>query len=228
MLAILYDVHGNRPALEAVLDDAHAQGADRFLLGGDYSAFGAWPVACVTDLRRLGGAATWIRGNWERWQADPGAVPDNPVVQGAERWVRAQLGPELTAELAALPTRAVLQDTLFVHASPLSDIEPFGREADPEGDDQLLAGVAERRVVFGHSHVQFTRRTPGEIELTNPGSVGLSWDGDTRAAYALLDDGGTLRLRRVEYDVEAAARAVEAVGEAWASATAERLRTARF
>jgi hypothetical protein len=65
MLAILYDIHGNRPALEAVLADARGRGATRWLLGGDYSAFGAWPVECVELLRELGDDATWIRGNWE-------------------------------------------------------------------------------------------------------------------------------------------------------------------
>jgi len=228
MLAILYDVHGNRPALEAVLDDARAAGADRIVLGGDYSAFGAWPVDCVDALRALGDGTTWIRGNWERWQAEPDAVPDVPVIQGAATWVRAQLGPELVAELAALPAQAVVDDTLFVHGSPLSDIEPFGPEPDPEGDDQALAGVAQRRVVFGHSHLQFTRTTPGGTRLVNPGSVGLPWDGDARAAYALLSEEDGVTLRRVAYDVEAAATAVEAIGEPWAAATAERLRTARF
>lgn len=228
MLAILYDVHGNRPALEAVLDDANGAGADHFALGGDYSAFGAWPVACVELLRALGGRATWIRGNWERWQAAPGALPDSPIVRGAARWVCDQLGPELVAELAALPAQATIGDTLFVHASPLSDIEPFGREPDPEGDDQALAGVVQRRVAFGHSHLQFSRRTTGGIELVNPGSVGLPWDGDVRAAYALLDDRDTLTLRRVAYDVEAAATAVEGIDAPWATLTAQRLRTARF
>jgi predicted phosphodiesterase len=230
MLAILYDVHGNRPALEAVLEDARGAGAGRFLLGGDYSAFGAWPVECVELLRALGDRAAWIRGNWERWQAESDAAPGVPAIQGAARWVGERLGPKLIAELAALPAQAVIGDTLFVHGSPLSDIESFGPEPDPEGDDQALAGVTQRRVVFGHSHVQFARQTPGGTELANPGSVGLPWDGDPRAAYALTDgdDGGALQLRRVAYDVEAAATAVEALGEPWATVTAERLRTARF
>lgn len=226
MLAILYDVHGNRPALEAVLEDARGAGADRFLLGGDYSAFGAWPVECVEILRGLGDGATWIRGNWERWQAAPEAIPDLSVAQDAARSVIEQLGPALVAELAALPAQAVLDETLFVHGSPLSDIEPFGPQADPEGDDQALAGVAQRRVVFGHSHLQFARTTPGGIALANPGSVGLPWDGDQRAAYALLED-DDLELRRVAYDVEAAASAVDAIGEDWSTQIARSLRTAR-
>jgi predicted phosphodiesterase len=228
MLAILYDIHGNRPALEAVLADARGRGADRYLLGGDYSAFGAWPVECVTLLRELGDRARWIRGNWERWQAEPDAVPDAAVIQGAAVAVRAALGPELVASLAALPTSATIGDTLFVHASPVSDIEPFGPDPDPESDDQLLAGVTAPRVVFGHSHLQFARRAASGTELVNAGSVGLPWDGDVRAAYAVIDDAGTLEPLRVDYDVEAAAGAVQALGEPWATATAARLREARF
>jgi diadenosine tetraphosphatase ApaH/serine/threonine PP2A family protein phosphatase len=228
MLALLYDVHGNGPALDAVLEDAAGRGADRHLLGGDYSAFGAWPVACVERLRALPGA-TWIRGNWERWQAEPDAVPDTPDLRAAGRWVAAQLGPALVAELAALPAVLSRDGTLFCHASPRSDIEAFLPEADADGgDDQLLAGVAERRVVFGHTHVQFRRTTPGGVELVNPGSVGLPWDGDQRAAYATLDDQGAVELHRVAYDVDAAVAALEALGEPWTASVIRRLRAARF
>jgi predicted phosphodiesterase len=228
MLAILYDIHGNRPALEAVLDDARGRGADRWLLGGDYCAFGAWPVECVELLRELGDAATWIRGNWERWAVEHDAVPDVPVIQGAAVAVRAALGPGAVQELGGLPFEAMIDDTLFVHASPVSDVDAFSVDADPESDDQLLAGVEADRVVFGHNHVQFARRSASGIELVNAGSVGLPWDGEVRAAYATIDDDGVLALHRVGYDVEAAASAVEGLGEPWAVATAERLRTARF
>jgi diadenosine tetraphosphatase ApaH/serine/threonine PP2A family protein phosphatase len=228
MLGILYDVHGNRPALEAALSDARARGADRWLLGGDYSAFGAWPVECLEILRTLDDA-TWLRGNWERWQAEPDAAPDTAIVQDTAAAVRAALGAGAVNELGGLPPAAVIGDTLFVHASPVSDIEPFAPEPDVEADDQLLAGVTQRRVVFGHTHLQFRRRAASGIELVNAGSVGLPWDGDVRAAYALLDDdGASVELRRVEYDVDAAAAAVEALGAPWAVATALRLRTARF
>lgn len=228
MLAILYDVHGNRPALEAVLEDARSLGADRWLLGGDYSAFGAWPVDCVEILQALEEEATWIRGNWERWQVEEDALPDAEVIRGAWRAVVAALGPDLVHDLAALPARAEIGDTLFVHGSPGSDVESFAVEAS-EDDDQLLAGVIQPRVVFGHTHRQFARRSASGVELVNPGSVGLPWDGDPRAAYATLsDDGETLELHRVEYDVEAAASAVAALGGTWAEATAERLRGARF
>jgi diadenosine tetraphosphatase ApaH/serine/threonine PP2A family protein phosphatase len=229
MLAILYDIHGNLPALEAVLDDARAAGTRRWLLGGDYAAFGAWPVECVDRLRGLSSDAVWIRGNWERWQGDPSAAPDNPVVQGAGEAVSAALGDAGVTELAALPASVEQDGTLFCHASPLSDVEPVPREADPDDDDKLLAPVTVPRLVFGHTHVQFMRGSARGIELVNPGSVGLPWDGDTRAAYALLDpDAGRIELRRVEYDMEVAARALDAIDAPWAAKTAKRLRAAAF
>jgi predicted phosphodiesterase len=228
MLAILYDVHGNRPALEAVLADARDRGADRFVLGGDYVAFGAWPTETLEILRALPGDTVWIRGNWERWQAEPDAAPtENDLITGANAWVREALGLGVVDELGGLPASAVVGDTLFVHGSPLSDVEPFGREAS-EDDDQALAGVTQSRVVFGHSHLQFARRSAGGIELVNPGSVGLPWDGDQRAAYATIDDDDALTLHRVAYDVEAAAVPLDDLGLGWAAATAARLRTARF
>jgi diadenosine tetraphosphatase ApaH/serine/threonine PP2A family protein phosphatase len=229
MLALLYDVHGNLPALEAALDDAAAAGADRWLLGGDYAAFGAWPAGCVARLRALGDAATWIRGNWERWQGAPDDTPDTPVVRGANAAVRAALGDALVAELAALPASTERDGTLFCHASPRSDMDPVPRDPDPDADERLLAGVGAARVVFGHTHLQFQRTSAGGVALVNPGSVGLPWDGDPRAAYALLDPAaGTLALRRVDYDVEAAAGALDAIDAPWARTTAARLRTARF
>ena len=92
---------------------------------------------------------------------------------------------------------------LYVHGSPLSDVESFAPE--PEDDDErLLAGVKEQQVVFGHSHVQFRRSGPDGTELVNPGSVGMPLDGDPRAAWAIRRDEGTLEFRRTEYDSSAA------------------------
>jgi predicted phosphodiesterase len=228
MLAVIYDVHGNLRALEAVLEDARDAGATRYLLGGDYAAFGAEPVETVAALRELEDA-TWIRGNWERWCAHPDQAIDNPVVQGALEAALAALDAELVAELGALPQQLVLDGTRYAHGSPKSDMDSFSPEP-AEGEDELLAGATERRIVFGHTHVQFARTRDDGIELLNPGSVGLPWDGDVRAAYALVYDDGTVGRRRVAYDVEAAAAALtdRYGGDEWAAKTAERLRTARF
>lgn len=98
-----------------------------------------------------------------------------------------------------------------------------------DDEDELVAGVSERRVVFGHTHLQFRRRSQGGIELINPGSVGLPLDGDHRAAYALVHEGGELEHRRVAYDHEKSAQAVtERFGESeWATQTRDRLLRAR-
>ena len=224
MLAVLYDIHGNLPALEAVLADAEAAGADRYFLGGDYSSLGAWPAETLGRLRELPNA-TWIRGNWERWLPDMSAAPDIEFVQSSGAWVRQALSAGDIAELAALPPTARIDGTLFSHGSPISDMRSFMPE--PADDEhELIDGAGERRLVFGHTHVQFRRQGENGIDLVNPGSVGLPFDGDTRAAYALVDDAGELELRRIEYDHERTAAAIrERMGDV-AESLAERIDTA--
>jgi putative phosphoesterase len=216
-LALLYDIHGNLPALEAVLEDCPA---DRFLLGGDHVGFGAWPRETAERLRQLD--AEWIRGNVDRWLVD---APDAPeaMIEAIER-SRELAGPELSRELAALPESTTHAGTLYCHASPLSDMDSFYPEPH-DTDLERLMGVEARRVVFGHTHLQFRREGPGGIDLVNPGSVGIPLDGDRRAAYALVHDDDAIELRRVEYDWQAAAREVrQKVGEL----PATRIEQARF
>jgi len=223
VLALIYDVHGNLPALEVVLADAEAAAADRYLLGGDYALFGAWPSETVERLRGLD--ARWIRGNVDRWTAAPGDAPE--PVRPAIDACRELLGPATVAELAALDEEAVLDGVRYCHASPLSDLDGFAPD-DPSRDEELLAGASEARVVFGHTHIQFARRSPAGPDLVNPGSVGIPLDGDRRAAYALVGDDGTLDLRRVEYDWRASAAAIrERLGEA-GEVAARRMELARF
>ncbi len=227
MLAIVYDIHGNLPALEAVLGDARAAGADRFLLGGDYALFGPFPADTVAMLDRIP-QATWIRGNVDRWSAHPEDAPDDPMVSDAIAACRDALGDQRIASLDALPEQRVLDGTRYCHASPASDLRSFGPQPAIE-DDDLLAGVGERRVVFGHTHLQFRRRREDGVELVNPGSAGMPFDGDPRAAYALVDQDGSLEPRRIVYDHEASAAAMlERYGDvAWAKRSADRLRRAR-
>jgi diadenosine tetraphosphatase ApaH/serine/threonine PP2A family protein phosphatase len=206
VLALLYDVHGNLPALEAVLSDSPAE---QHLLGGDYAVAGAWPVECVERLRELD--ATWIRGNTERWLVDRSDAPE--PMHGAIDLCRRALGDATVEELTALPGSVEREDALFCHASPPSDMASFGPEA-ADADAELVEGVEPELVVFGHTHVQFERTGPRGVRLVNPGSVGMPFDGDHRAAYALLDDRGRVELRRVEYDWRASAAATrERVGE---------------
>jgi predicted phosphodiesterase len=226
MLACLYDVHGNLAALEAVLDDAEAQGATRWILGGDYALFGAWPKETVQRLRTLDNAI-WIRGNGERWTAHPNAAPDNPVIQGAIASVRATLGPELVAAMGDIESLAHDRDAVVCHGSPPSDVRSFFPEpADDEAE--LLDGVVHPRVLFGHTHLPFRRISEVRgIELINPGSVGMPFDGDTRASYALLHRDHTVEHRRVEYDHQATIARLRELGEPWTEVAAKRVEQAR-
>ena len=226
MLALLYDIHGNLPALDAVLGDAHVAGADRFLLGGDYTLFGAWPLETIERLDALN--ADWLRGNGERWTADPAAAPSREPLRSALAACREALPEATIARLGRLPVELTCDGTVFCHASPGSDVIGFKPGAAFD-EGTRLAHLQARRVVAGHTHVQFHRpSTIAGIELVNPGSVGLPLDGDRRAAYALLDDDDEVQLRRVEYDVDASARAVRERFEPWAETVARRLERAEL
>jgi diadenosine tetraphosphatase ApaH/serine/threonine PP2A family protein phosphatase len=226
-LAIIYDVHGNLPALEAVLADARAAGAQRFLLGGDYALFGPFQAESVAALQGLE-QATWIRGNVDRWAANPSDLPADDVLPRAVADCREALGAGLADELGTLPEQVVVDGTRYCHASPLSDMRSFLPEPGDD-DEEMLAGASERRVVFGHTHLQFRRGGPGGAELLNPGSVGLPLDGDARAAYALAHADGSIEHRRVDYDRDAAIAALgERFGDvAWAQRSVRRLQTSR-
>src|SRR6187200_2877763 len=123
VLALLYDVHGNLPALEAVLEDAGD--AEEFLLGGDYATAGAWPRETVERLRELDNA-TWIRGNADRWLVDRHDAP--MAMHDIAARTAELLGDQLASELAGLPEQTERGDTLFCHASPHSDMQSFGAE----------------------------------------------------------------------------------------------------
>ena len=211
-MGLLYDLHGNLPALEAVLGDAETAGVRRWLLGGDYALFGAWPAETVTRLRGLD--ATWIRGNGERWTASPGEAPE--AVRGAIERNRELLGPAIVDELAALPESWRDGDTLFCHGSPVSDVRSFQPEpAEDEGELLADAPHGVTRLVFGHTHLAFRREAAGGVQLVNPGSVGIPLDGDPRAAYAVVQSDGAVAHRRIAYDHHASAAAVrERLGEA--------------
>jgi predicted phosphodiesterase len=225
-LALLYDMHGNLAALRAVLDDARGQGAASFVLGGDYALFGPRPAETLAALRDLP-RARWIRGNGERWTASPDEAPEDPVVQGAIASCREALGAEAVRELARLPETATEDDVLYCHGSPASDVRSFMPE--PADDEpELLEGVHASRLVFGHTHLPF-RRAAGGVELVNPGSVGMPFDGDPRAAYALVAADGEVEHRRVDYDHLGAAVAVrDRFDGEWTQTVAGRIERAAF
>jgi predicted phosphodiesterase len=219
VLAVLYDIHGNLVALEEVLKDAEAAGADGYLLGGDFASWSPWPGETIERLRGLPNT-TWIRGNGERWLRDPPL--DRPEVMESLEQQDSGLGTD-EGWLYSLQAAKELDSVLYVHGSPLSDVESFSAEPGDD-DERMLNGLRDRTVVFGHSHLQFRRPGPDGTTLINPGSAGMPLDGDARAAYALRGADGEFVFRRVAYDVERAAQAWERVGSDFGTFAAQRIR----
>jgi predicted phosphodiesterase len=196
-----------------VIEDARAAGAAEFVLGGDYTFFGAFPREVVERLRELN--ATWIRGNTDRWLDDPADMTQSELNDKALAFCHDRLG-KLARDLAALAPTASVDGALVCHASPRSDMRSFTPN-ESEADAALLAPEDPDVIVFGHTHLQF-RRPSGHRTLVNPGSVGLPFDGDRRAAYSLWNGGSDFELRRVGYDSAGYAadvrdRMSEALGE---------------
>jgi predicted phosphodiesterase len=218
VLAVLYDIHGNLPALEAVIADAEAAGAKRYFLGGDYAAYSPWPLETLERLRALP-ETTWIRGNGERWLREP--PTDRPDVMEAMAGIDHGVGRD-EGWLYSLQAEFELDGALYVHGSPLSDVDSFAPEPE-DGEERLLSGVHGRTVVFGHSHQQFRRPGPNGTDLLNPGSVGMPLDGDRRAAWALREDGGDFEFRRTEYDVERAVAAWQSLPGEFSEWAAQRI-----
>ena len=219
MLAVLYDIHGNLVALEEVLRDAEAAGVDGYLLGGDFASWSPWPLETLERLRGLP-ETTWIRGNGERWLREPPL--DRPEVVEALRERDSGLGAE-EGWVYSLQERKELAGALYVHGSPLSDVDSFPSQPGPD-DERMLNGVRDTTVVFGYSHLQFQRAGPNGTTLINPGSVGMPLDGDVRAAYALRHADGAFEFRRIPFDTERVARAWEALGGSFGQMAAARTR----
>jgi diadenosine tetraphosphatase ApaH/serine/threonine PP2A family protein phosphatase len=219
VLAVLYDIHGNLLALDEVLKDADAAGADAYLLGGDFASFSPWPLETVERLRALE-ETTWIRGNGERWLREPPA--DRPDVAAELAAHDSGLGTN-EGWLYSLQAQVELDGVLYVHGSPLSDVESFPAEPG-EDDERMLNGVNDTTVVFGHSPLQFERPGPNGTTLINPGSAGMPLDGDVRAAYVLRHDDGRFEFRRVDYDYERAAQAWEKMPGTFGPFVGQRLR----
>ena len=219
--AILYDIHGNLAALEAVLAEADRLGTAAYLLGGDYAAMGPWPRD-TTELLETLPTVGRIRGNVERWLLEEPEVPPSAhaLLAAGMAAARESLGATLVEALYGLPEQAELDELLVCHGSPLSDIQTFAPHAE-DGEERMLDGVTNRRIVFGHSHQQFRRSGPDGTLLVNPGSVGAPLDGDRRAAWATYED-GEIHFRRTEYDVERAAAQMRTFGE-WAEPIVYRL-----
>ncbi|WIV56609.1 metallophosphoesterase family protein [Amycolatopsis nalaikhensis] len=200
-VAVLSDIHGVLPALEAVLAEPDVAAADRIVLLGDLLA-GPMPVETLERLSALGDRAVWVRGNADRELAASARTGESVVPDPIFPWAARQLRPADLPLLDALPLTVSLDGVLFCHATPRDDTEivlvdsPLARWAE------VLDGVAEPTIVCGHTHMPYVRLADRRL-VVNPGSVGMPY-GTRGAHWALLGDG--VQLRRTEYDAEAACR----------------------
>jgi predicted phosphodiesterase len=204
-VACLYDIHGNLPALDAVL--AQVPGDAAVLVGGDVFA-GPMPTDVLQRLRALGGRARFVRGNADRFDAPA----DGELGRRRRDWVWERLSVADQEAVASWPLTDVLEvdglgPTLFCHGSPRSDEEMVTAVTSEERLRAILAEIEERTVVCGHTHHQFDRTVDG-IRVVNAGSIGMPYEGPPGAYWALL--GPDVELRRTEYDLGAAAEAIRA------------------
>ena len=201
-VAALYDIHGNLPALEAVLADVEREGVDAIVIGGDIAAGPPQPAEVVDLVRSLPNAHC-IRGNADRLRD-----PEFAGEEGLE-WLFEQLVDDQVDWLVTLPFSTVLDDTLYVHATPQDDVTIVTEITTDEKLGSLLADVEQSRVVAGHTHMQLERRVAGKL-FVNAGSVGWPYEGRTGAYWALVDD--AVSLRRTGYDLERTAELVRRSG----------------
>jgi predicted phosphodiesterase len=210
-VAVLADIHGNLPALEAVLADVDAAEVDRIVLPGDI-ALGPLPGETLDLLASLGERASWVHGNCERELVAAYDGEDVPGPYGESAHDSAALlSPRHRDLLDGLPLTVSLDvdglgPTLFCHATPRRDDEFVLVDSPLAVWRAALDGVEERTVVLGHTHMPFDRLVDGR-RAVNPGSVGMAY-GPPGAHWAVL--GPHVELRRTAYDVAAAAARIAA------------------
>ena len=210
---VLYDIHGNVDALEAVLVDPRAAGPDAVVVGGD-TVPGPFVRAALDRLDAVAVPVHHIRGNGERETAaaleaaTPPADDDLPLVTAAMS--AAELGADRGRALGDLPLTVTLDGVFYCHATPRADDEMVTRASPSERYAEVLAGIDAPLVVAGHTHQQ-DDRTVGAVRFVNAGSVGLPYEGDGAARWLWVTE-GVPELRRTTYDAVAAGTRMLAAG----------------
>ena len=207
-IAVVSDIHGNLTAFEAVLADLREAAPDLILHGGDLAASGSSPREVVDRIRALGWPG--VLGNTDEMlfspeklrlfaEQSPRFQPLFPMVEEMAAATRAELGEERLAWLRDLPPVQILEGLGLVHAKP-GDLWRAPAPEDTDEELELAYGPLGRPIaVYGHIHRSFVRRTV-HMTVANSGSVSLSYDGDPRAAYLVVDESG-ISVRRVVYDL---------------------------
>lgn len=233
-IAIVSDIHGNRTAFEAVLADLRLTSPDLIFQGGDLADGGSSPVEIVDHIRDLGWPG--VVGNTDEMLFRPESLQEfasqspnlKPLFEAIEEMAvadREVLGEERLAWLSSLPRVQVHGPVALMHASPGTTWQAPAADAGEAELESVYSPLGRPVVVYGHIHRSFIRSVGGMI-VANSGSVGLSYDGDRRAAYLLLDE-STPEIRRVEYDVDREIQALANCGLPHAEWVARMLATAR-
>jgi predicted phosphodiesterase len=213
-VAALYDIHGNLPALEAVLHDVRQAGAHRVIVGGDVLP-GPMPSETIALLRDLDLPVQFIQGNGDReavgWRrgVESSVIPES--YRETMRWVARQLHPDEETLVANWPLTVQVQvdgigEVLFCHATPRDDSEIFTRRTAEEKLLPIFNGLNVPLVVCGHTHMQFDRMI-GSTRVVNAGSVGMPF-AEPGAYWLLL--GPDIQLRHTAYNLANAAERIRA------------------
>lgn len=217
-VAALYDIHGNLPALDAVLVELHADPPDAVVVGGDVCA-GPMPAEVLARLRQLPWPVHWLRGNADRAvvMGFDGTIPKelrgHPLYQG-DAWAATFLSREDRDFLDSLPPLVALSvegigEVLFCHGSSRSDEERVTAVTPPDRLEQILVDAGAQVMVGGHTHRQFDRAVAGR-RMINAGSVGRPYEHQPGAYWLRL--GPDVRLMRTVYDTALADAEFRAVG----------------
>ena len=210
-IAVLADIHGNLPALEAVVADIGRQSPDEVWCGGDIAWGGPWAKECIAVVRDEGWKT--VRGNTDVWiTGDPQTVDSAEQRAELQEVAEAHAIDESDAQwLVNLPLgHAGPASVLLVHGTPETPFTAPEPEA-PAADFQVYEGQAAL-IVYGHVHQAFARRLREGTLVANTGAVGLPKDGHT-ASYLVIDQNGPdimLRHRRVAFDIDGAIDAARA------------------
>lgn len=239
-LAVLADIHGNSVALNAVLTDLARQGgADAVVVLGDLAVFGPSPTGVLNLLRQIG-SAFYVRGNTDRYLVEgnypgqPGGSDWQSQVLASFPWTARELGRTGLNFLADLPFSQLLRlspqhTILAVHGSPRSDEENIRPDTPVAELAPMINGQAYNLLLCAHTHLPCDRMVASR-RVVNVGSVGLPFDGDPRASYALVNlrprGDYFIQFRRVSYDIEQVVRQLVAFNHPTADVSAYNLRSA--
>lgn len=208
-IGLLTDIHGNLPALDAVLDDMPP--IDEVVCAGDIVGYNPWPAECVERVRDV--AAITVQGNHDRTVETPEDYAHNEMAQVGLEHARGELDDEQLRWLTELPLRTTFADGAYrlVHSHP--DPDNLGTYVRPRDFSRMRPYLDDYDgIVIGHTHIQHEAMIDDRL-IINPGSVGQPRDGNPQAAYAVLDtDSNTVEMHRVEYDINRVISATEEAG----------------